>query len=215
MRARGPADDMATRRRRLLAGIGAIALAGCSRAERDTRGGHVSFSGVTMGSSWHARAAAGRHDAATLHAAVQRVLDAVEARMSLFRADSELVRFNRAAGAVDVSGELHAVLRAATDVSRWSDGAFDVTVLRRWSKLGLRTRPVRQVPSGAEIARGRTSVDWRALEPAAGGERVVKRTASAQADLGGIAKGYGVDCAAAAAGAGRFTLHGRGGWRGA
>jgi thiamine biosynthesis lipoprotein len=99
---------------------------------------------------------------------------------------------------VPVSESLYAVLAAADRVSRWSDGAFDVTVAPLVERWGFGTRRVRAVPDAASLAAERGRVDWRAVSFDDARRTVIKQHGSRQFDLGGIAKGYGVDRAAAA-----------------
>lgn len=187
------------RRRRLMLALGALAAAGCSRREASRGSAYAAVGGETMGSTWTLRMDAAGHDAGVLRATVQSALDSVNERMSLFRSDSELSRLNRAGpGPVAVSPELYTVLAAAAEVSDWSRGAFDVTVAPLVEAWGFGTRATRQVPGAAALEDGRRAVDWRGLSLDAAHGRVIKRHAGLQADLGGIAKGYGVDRAAAA-----------------
>ena len=85
------------RRRTILLGIGALTLAGCSRAPgtRHTTG-YLQFGGSTMGSGYTVRLKAHEQDGPALRAAVQAALDGVDDRMSMFSPDSELSAFNRA-----------------------------------------------------------------------------------------------------------------------
>lgn len=198
---------LSPRRRQLLAGLGALAAAGYARAAEATRAAttaatspaYAAFGGTTMGSTWTVRCAAGGHDTQRLRTAVQAALDAVDARMSMYRADSELSRLNRAAaGAVALSDSLYAVLAAAARVSDWSDGAFDVTVAPLVEAWGFGTRRTRRRPAAAVVQQRRTLADWRGLSLDATRRQAVKHTAGLAVDLGGIAKGYGVDVAALA-----------------
>jgi len=117
----------------------------------------------------------------------------------MFSPDSELAALNRAAAgrAVTLSEPLYEVLAAADGISCWSGGAFDVTVAPLVERWGFGTRHVRMVPTVAELTEGRRHVDWRSLAFDPSTNRVTKR-AAVQADLGGIAAGYGADRAAAA-----------------
>ena len=83
-------------------------------------------------------------------------------------------------------------------MSRWSDGAFDITVAPLVEQWGFGTRASRRVPAASAVVAERRRVDWRSLAFDASRRSVTKRQADLQADLGGIAKGYGVDRAAAA-----------------
>jgi thiamine biosynthesis lipoprotein len=184
-------------RRRLLLGLGALALAGCGRPGAAR---YRTFGGATMGSSWTVRCAGGQDDAGALKAAVQAALDAVDDRMSMFRPASELSRLNAAAGGtrLRLSDELFQVLQTANDVSRWSGGAFDVTVAPLVERWGFGTRAGHGVPATGAIASDRDRTGWQRLRLDADGRSVTKVIDGLQVDLGGIAKGHGVDRAAAA-----------------
>lgn len=129
--------------------------------------------------------------------AVEAVAE-VERRMSYFLADSELSRLNAALAGepFQLSGELAAVLAAASRVHRLSDGAFDPTVpplLRTWGfRDGAPTR--RPAPSDVRAALEHTGLERMAIN----GDTVTFSQEAMSTDLGGIAKGHGVDRAAAA-----------------
>ncbi len=193
---------LSLRRRGLVLGaFGALALAGCGRQPSTNRtSGYLQFSGSTMGSTYTVKLGAAGQDAAGLSALVQATLDDIEGRMSLFRDDSELAAFNRAgAGApIAMTDGFAAVLAAAVDVSHWSGGAFDVTVAPLVETWGFGTRKTRTVPTATALADERRRVDWHSLVLDKSKRSVTKRHAGLQVDLGGIAKGYGVDRVAAA-----------------
>lgn len=192
---------LSPRRRSLMLGMGALALGGCGRVPGTTESPrYLQISGSTMGSTYNVRLRAPEHDAAALRAVVQAALDDVDDRMSMFQPQSELSSLNRAAQdtPVALSDELYGVLCTANEVSRWSNGAFDVTVAPLVEQWGFGTRASRRVPAPGSVAAERRRVDWRSLALDASRRTVTKRHAGLQADLGGIAKGYGVDRAAAA-----------------
>ena len=193
---------LSPRRRGLVLGaVGALALAGCGRPpSTNNSSGYLQFGGSTMGSTYTVKLDAAGQDAAALRALVQATLDDIDWRMSLFREDSELSAFNRAEAGVPfaMTEGFAAVLAAAVDVSHWSGGAFDVTVAPLVETWGFGTRKTRTVPAVAVVADGRRRVDWRSLTLDESKRSVTKRHPGLQADLGGIAKGYGVDRVAAA-----------------
>ena len=131
---------LSPRRRSLVLGLSALALGGCGRApDTAETPRYLHFDGTTMGSTYNVRLRAPGSDAARLRAVVQAALDDVDDRMSMFQPQSELSTLNRAAQGTPValSDELYGVLSAACEVSRWSDGAFDVTVAPLVEQLGL------------------------------------------------------------------------------
>jgi thiamine biosynthesis lipoprotein len=120
----------------------------------------------------------------------------IEGLMTRFSPDSDVGRFNAAAPGttVSVSPETAEVVREALDWARAGDGAFDPT-LERLSVLWDPTTAV--VPPDAVRLRAAEAGGWRSLavDGSPGAARIL-RTPGAALDLGGIAKGYGVDRAA-------------------
>jgi thiamine biosynthesis lipoprotein len=203
-------DTLLKLRRRDVLGVGsalgALALVGCSDTSRVGTGAGQRFSGQTMGGSYNVRLAGAPATPARLErlqADVQAALDKVDARMSLYRADSELVRFNRAPAAqpLALSPALMQVLQAGQQVAALTDGAFDMTVaplVMAWG-FGPEVLPGGPaVPPATRLRAGRELLGFRALALDAERSLAVKHRAGLQADLGGIAKGYGVDMAAQA-----------------
>jgi thiamine biosynthesis lipoprotein len=119
-----------------------------------------------------------------------------EALLSAYLTDSEIGRLNaaRAGELVPLSDDVLAVLRAAESASRTTQGVFDVTVLplvRLWRDCARRGRP----PSEEELRVARAASHWEQLRT--GEEGITKLAGSACVDLGGIAKGFGIDHALA------------------
>jgi len=187
---------LSPRRRSLVLGLGALALGGCGKTPVATDAQrYLHFGGATMGSSYTVRLQTTGSDEEGLRTAVQSALDEVDERMSMFRAESELSAFNRApaAATVALSEPLCDVLVIADRTSRWSGGAFDVSVAPLVERWGFGTRSGRSVPKATLVAAERSHVGWGALSFDPARRRVTKRHAGQQLDLGGIAKGYGVD----------------------
>lgn len=122
----------------------------------------------------------------------------VEALMTRFRPDSDIGRVNAApAGrAVPVTPETARVIAEALSWAETSNGSFDPAVgsaIRLWD-VGHRHEPPAPVLVAALAGRQL----YRQIEVGRSGGRdvIVRHDGDAQIDLGGIAKGYGVDRAA-------------------
>lgn len=150
------------------------------------------LSGPTMGTRWSALFfAPPGFEAGTVRRALQAAVDEVDAQMSTWKPDSDLMRLNRApvGESVAVPAMLMEVLRLALAVGRASDGAFDIGVGDAVSAWGFGAVP-------ASPDRIRTAMTARrvpaheALELCDGS---VRKRAPVALDLNGIAKGFGVD----------------------
>jgi FAD:protein FMN transferase len=121
-------------------------------------------------------------------AAIRRV----EASMSLYRPDSELVRLNQQ-GYLDRPGaDLLRVLRAAQYVARRSDGQFDLSVQPLWA-LHANAKREGRLPTAAEIRATQQSVGWQHLDVSE--KRITLRRPGMALTCNGIAQGYAADVA--------------------
>ncbi len=138
-------------------------------------------------------AAAEDRAVAAAKAAFDRIA-ALDAVMSDYRPDSELMRLCARAGqgAVTVSPELFEVLAQAQRLAELSDGAFDVTV-GPYVRLWREARRARALPPPDRLAEARSRVGWRLLRLDPASRRVELLRAGMQLDLGGIAKGFAAD----------------------
>ncbi|WP_201722728.1 FAD:protein FMN transferase [Caulobacter sp. BP25] len=163
-------------------------------------GGAVrAFGGATMGTTWSAKAVLpATVDLAALEAMVQRALDAVVAQMSPWAPLSDLCRYNRAqAGSwVRLPEATLTVLRRAIEVAQATSGAFDPTLGALTDLWGFGPRPFSGAPPERDaVAALREAGGWKRLT--LDGEALFQ-PGGLKLDLNGIAKGFGVDQAAAA-----------------
>jgi thiamine biosynthesis lipoprotein len=126
-------------------------------------------------------------------AAFARVAE-LDVIMSDYRPTSELMWLCDRAGGnpVKVSDELFTVLAKAQEVSKLSDGAFDVTVgpvVRLW-RLARRTQ---RLPDPEDLKTALLLVSYTNVKLDAKKQTVQLRLPGMRLDLGGIAKGYAAD----------------------
>jgi thiamine biosynthesis lipoprotein len=128
--------------------------------------------------------------------AIEDALDEVERLdrvLSHFKPESDLSALNARArhGWVEVSPDLYEVIRQSIDVSRGSEGAFDITVaplVKLWSAA----RDDGREPSADEVSATRGCVGYEHIELAPP-RRIRFRSGCLAIELGGIGKGYAVD----------------------
>ena len=152
--------------------------------------------GPTMGTRWSATVDADNTlDLAALHQDLAAAVAQVDAQMSPWKPDSDLVCLNRAPVGdwVDLPAEMLEVLDCALDVQRLSAGAFDPSVgalVDAWGFGAVRDAPDAQAIHAARQSTPLAAQGCLELDRPAGRAR---KHASLQLDLCGIAKGYAVD----------------------
>jgi len=127
--------------------------------------------------------------------AITSQLDNVNAKMSTYKVDSELSRFNRheTTEPFPFSEDVGAVLAEARRVSEATSGAFDITVGPLVDAWGFGPSKPDSIPTESELAQLRQSVGWENIELDQAASAARKRYPATQADLAAIAKGYAVD----------------------
>ena len=125
------------------------------------------------------------------------VFHRVDSLMTNWTDISEVARLNReaTAGPTPIETEVGAVLETAARIGRESRGAFDISVeplVRLWGFLG----GTPQVPSGADIDETRQLVGWDKVLWDSEAGTLALASPGVKIDLGGIAKGHGVDMVA-------------------
>ena len=155
---------------------------------------------AVMGTQTKLTAVLGANEGARARQALERAeraLRDVETKMSSWLDSSELSRFNTAPASeiTPLSPETLQVLQAARTVARDTNGAFDVTC-RPIIELWKQAKKTKKVPAAAMLAAAREQSRWDHIEILPDG--ATKTSATASVDLGGIAKGFGIDQAAEA-----------------
>lgn len=126
-------------------------------------------------------------------------LDRVNTRMSTYRDDSELSRFNQYDGQAPfhLSQESYKVFEIARTISEQSGGAFDVTVGPLVNAWGFGPAALTNPPDDAKVKEllERTGYEKLTLLPE---NTLTKSRPDVYCDLSAIAKGYAVDAVAEA-----------------
>jgi thiamine biosynthesis lipoprotein len=145
-----------------------------------------------MGTRWSALFwAEPGFDTAPIRSGLQAAVDEVDAQMSSWKADSALMRLNRApiGEAVPIPAMLEQVLQLGVAIGNASGGAFDMAVGDAVSAWGFG-------PSGASQDYIRAAMSARRVsagEALTFGQAAVTKRAAITLDLNGVAKGFGVD----------------------
>jgi thiamine biosynthesis lipoprotein len=126
-------------------------------------------------------------------AAFKRIAE-LEQVMSDYRPDSELMKMCAisASEPVQVSDDLFKVLTASMNISKRTNGAFDVTVgplVQLWRKARRETK----LPAATEIEAAKKLVGWQKITLDSKAKTVKLAREGMKLDLGGIAKGYACD----------------------
>ena len=121
-------------------------------------------------------------------------IDNVDNLMSDYKSDSEisLVNQNAAEKAVQVSESTFEVLQRSVEFSKLTDGAFDITV-GPLVDLFRAAKETQAAPSREQIDKAKSKVGYKKLILDPNNRTVQFAVEGMRLDLGGIAKGYGID----------------------
>ncbi|MEM8593706.1 MAG: FAD:protein FMN transferase [Pseudomonadota bacterium] len=139
-------------------------LAGCSSSNVPKQ----LLDGETMGTRYHITVFAKLTDAQRkgLHGELQSELDSIEALMSSYQADSQLMKLNRWSKKDKFTIDEHVfnVLTRAQTIHDMSDGAFDISLSPLIELWGFATKkPTSSVPSRQQINAMKARVDLPSL----------------------------------------------------
>jgi thiamine biosynthesis lipoprotein len=159
------------------------------------------MAGETMGTTYSVKIVTagwgfGPREQDALARDVAACLEDVNARMSTYRTDSELSRFNAHADGSPFafSVETFHVFQRSMEISALTGGAFDITVgpIVNAYGFGPESRPV-EPPSDVKLNELRQRVGYRLVQLDHATRSARKLRPDVYCDLSAIAKGYGVD----------------------
>jgi thiamine biosynthesis lipoprotein len=152
---------------------------------------------LKMGTAAHIIAIAGDRQTAQrcIDAALEQI-DTVENLFSYYKSDSEISAVNRDASKtpVRVSRQVYQLIKKSVEFSRFTDGAFDITVgplVDLWHKAG----DANTMPTDQQLEQARSLVGYQKLILDDTNSTVRFAVDGMRLDLGGIAKSYGIDMA--------------------
>lgn len=133
---------------------------------------------------------------ASIQREIEAILNRINGRMSTYQKDSELSTFNRAKTTdwIPVSSEIVFVVAAALQISRLTDGAFDITVGPIVNLWGFGP-PIQEpdFPTDEMIQEALQTVGYQHIFIQDSPPSLRKDHPDVQIDLSAIAKGYAVD----------------------
>ena len=145
--------------------------------------------GQIFGTTYHITYAGTNDLDKEIRAELQRVDDA----LSMFNKQSVLSKFNRNEKYDVSNARFNDVVRLSLQLSRETDGAFDITVAPLVNEWGFGFKHSERI-NASKIDSLRASVGYDKLFYE--GNRLNKRDSRVTIDCGAVAKGYGVDCVA-------------------
>ena len=187
--------------KKLISGIVAVAMAlSLAACQKETK--VISLSGKTMGTTYHVKYLDEGSMKATsekTHEEIEAILKDVNAKMSTYKKDSELSRFNQNIQVntpIQISADFAKVLAEAIRLNKVTEGALDVTVgpvVNLWG-FGPEKRPEKQ-PTPEQLAERQAwvGIDKIALDMSGTKPTLRKALPQVYVDLSSIAKGFGVD----------------------
>ncbi len=124
---------------------------------------------------------------------VFKEIERIEGLLSKYRPESEVSRLNQA-GELQVSPETFYVIKKALEFWRESGGAFDITVGPLMDLWGFTTGGY-NVPEPQRIAEALNTIGSAKIHLNETDNVIKFLNSGMKIDLGGIAKGYAIDCA--------------------
>ncbi|MFZ1744453.1 MAG: FAD:protein FMN transferase [Nitrospirales bacterium] len=171
-------------------------LVSCSQEKE--KPGLMELTGSTMGTNYTVKVSnlPPGFTPASIHSEIETILNRINGRMSSYQEHSELSSFNRAKTTdwIPVSSEMVFVVEAALQVSRLTDGAFDITVGPLVNLWGFGPPvPETDFPTDEMTQKILQTVGYQHIFIQNTPSALKKDHPDVQIDLSAIAKGYAVD----------------------
>ena len=154
----------------------------------------ATFTGRTMGTTWMVKIRDEVADPAAIQIAIAEKFEWCEKMTSHWRTNTDLAQFNFSpeTNAIFVPWPVVTLARRSQEISRATDGAFDITVGPLVQLWGFGPPPRRtNAPTEAEIAAVLPAIGWEKLELLNGAVR--KQHPELRIDFSAIAPGWAID----------------------
>lgn len=167
-----------------------------------TTTGPILFEGSTMGTSYHIKVIPTGSTPIDIMAVSGKIierLDEIDHLMSTYKSDSEISVFNQRQENqwVAISNETLNVIEAGQQVSKLSDGAFDMTIGNLVNLWGFGpTINLDSIPQQQIIDEIINQIGYQKLQLTSQPPQLLKTSPQVYLDLSAIAKGYAVDAIA-------------------
>ena len=173
-----------------------ISLSSCSEKEKEKK---IQLSGHTMGTSYHitllAPSTLTKSNQLKLSKEIDGMLQVVNLRMSTYKSNSRISKFNQSTQLTwfKVPYSFLTVVKAAQSVSKFTQGAFDITVAPLVNVWGFGKDKKIKTPTDEQLNKILDKVGYQKLEYQENPPAIRKKHKALQIDLSAIAKGFAVD----------------------
>jgi len=154
------------------------------------------LTGPTMGTTFSVTIVAdGDVNLDDLRGRIHAALDDVDRRMSTWREDSELVRFNNSQTTEwhSVSEDLCVSILLSLEIGEITEGAFDITVGRLVDMWGFGSHTVAAPPSEENIQLAKNDTGMQYIQTDCANLQIRKTRPGVRVDLSGYGKGHAAD----------------------
>jgi len=167
--------------------------AGCGTSSREVE----SFQGSTMGTTYRIKYVQEKSSKGidVIKKAVDTELEKINSMMSTWDPESNLSLINKADADqwLDLPSDLSKLIGFAFDLSRRTDGKYDVSIGPLINLWGFGPEGARKIPTDLQIAKTMKISGYDKIELNITTDKLKKRFKDSYIDLASIAKGYGVD----------------------
>ena len=178
-----------------------LSLSGCDsldRPQNNTNNSKTLIKGKTMGTTYHVAIVHPKTvdvNSDSLKVDIDNLLKALNQQISTYIPSSKISQFNQAKNTLwtKVDDDFFVITEAANEVSKKSEGAFDISVSPLIELWGFGTENRDKVPNITQIKEAMESIGYQKLQLNKTQSSIKKTENNLRIDLSAIAKGFAVD----------------------